>query len=107
VERLLIEMRRDGAAEDIAQLCLARRASEWHEDIGNVLWWELPISEPPYVGTPLDIGAGIRLEASATSMRQTHVTQFDVGGWPVYWEDWETSDTLFWTPLPGALSFPQ
>lgn len=27
---------------------------EWHEDDGNVIWWKLPINEPPYVGTPLD-----------------------------------------------------
>jgi len=28
--------------------------SEWHEDIGNGLWWRFPIEEPPYVGSPLD-----------------------------------------------------
>lgn len=27
---------------------------KWHEDDGNVIWWRLPINEPPYVGTPLD-----------------------------------------------------
>lgn len=27
---------------------------EWHEDKGNVLWWRLPIEEPPYCGTPND-----------------------------------------------------
>lgn len=26
----------------------------WHEDDGNVLWWAFPITEPPYVGSPLD-----------------------------------------------------
>ena len=26
----------------------------WHEDIGDVLWWKMPIDEPPYVGSPLD-----------------------------------------------------
>lgn len=30
-----------------------RPKSEWHEDIGPVLWWNDPISEPPYCGTPL------------------------------------------------------
>jgi hypothetical protein len=29
-------------------------ADEWNEDIGSVLWWRLPIEEPPYCGTPLD-----------------------------------------------------
>jgi hypothetical protein len=32
----------------------ARPLEEWHEDIGNVLWWKFPINEPPYAGTPLD-----------------------------------------------------
>jgi hypothetical protein len=27
---------------------------EWHEDIGDALWWRFPIEEPPYVGSPLD-----------------------------------------------------
>lgn len=31
----------------------ARPLAEWHEDIGNVLWWRFPIVEPPYVGMPL------------------------------------------------------
>ncbi len=29
---------------------------EWHEDDGPVLWWRLPVGEPPYVGSPLDDG---------------------------------------------------
>ncbi|MDD5017178.1 MAG: hypothetical protein PHO15_03650 [Eubacteriales bacterium] len=28
--------------------------SEWHEDMGSVLWWSFPITEPPYCGTPID-----------------------------------------------------
>lgn len=32
----------------------ARPLDEWHEDVGNVLWWRFPINEPPYVGSPLD-----------------------------------------------------
>jgi hypothetical protein len=27
---------------------------EYHEDKGCVLWWKLPINEPPYVGTESD-----------------------------------------------------
>lgn len=27
---------------------------EWNEGWGNVLWWRFPVTEPPYVGTPLD-----------------------------------------------------
>ncbi len=26
----------------------------WHEDEGPVLWWDFPVAEEPYVGTPLD-----------------------------------------------------
>lgn len=36
------------------QLHQLRPGEDWHEDLGNVLWWWLPIREPPYVGTPLD-----------------------------------------------------
>jgi hypothetical protein len=32
----------------------AYEREDWHEDYGAVLWWTLPVSEPPYVGTPLD-----------------------------------------------------
>ena len=37
--------------EDLLHL---RPLSEWHEDEGPVLWWVVPISEPPFCGTPLD-----------------------------------------------------
>lgn len=29
-----------------------RPIDEYHEDHGFVLWWKLPIEEPPYVGSP-------------------------------------------------------
>lgn len=32
----------------------ARPLDEYHEDMGNVLWWTFPIEEPPYSGSPLD-----------------------------------------------------
>lgn len=32
----------------------ARTIEEWHEEIGDVLWWMFPIQEPPYCGNPLD-----------------------------------------------------
>ena len=25
----------------------------WHDDDADVLWWQFPICEPPYVGSPL------------------------------------------------------
>ena len=27
---------------------------EWDESCHSVLWWRLPVTEPPWVGTPLD-----------------------------------------------------
>lgn len=35
---------------------IARPLETWHEDIGPVLWWQFPVAEPPYSGTPLDSG---------------------------------------------------
>lgn len=32
----------------------ARLAEHWNEDMGDVLWWNFPVEEPPYCGTPLD-----------------------------------------------------
>jgi hypothetical protein len=29
-----------------------RPISEYHEDMGFVLWWILPVREPPYSGSP-------------------------------------------------------
>lgn len=51
--------------KDIERFCLDALAqqpdgwlpvplNEWHEDVGNVLWWFFPVSEPPYCGTPFD-----------------------------------------------------
>ncbi|MDN2639294.1 hypothetical protein OEZ17_17475 [Enterococcus avium] len=32
----------------------ARLAKHWDEDLGDCLWWNFPVEEPPYCGTPLD-----------------------------------------------------
>lgn len=39
---------------DNSQRVIAYLADKWHEDMGDVLWWEFPIREAPYCGTPLD-----------------------------------------------------
>lgn len=39
---------------DEPQKVIAHLAEKWHEDIGPVLWWDFPVEEPPYCGTPLD-----------------------------------------------------
>ena len=44
-------------AEELLALYAHRRLrtlENYHDDDGCVLWWKLPIDEPPYVGTPLD-----------------------------------------------------
>ena len=44
VERLQLEK------NDLQRL---RPLEEWGEEYGDVLWWTVPISEPPYCGNPL------------------------------------------------------
>jgi len=75
-----------------------RPISEYHEDMGDVLWWKLPITEPPYVGSPNDVGfqveVHVRLYGDHESGAPTSADSKDhfVGGWPGY-------HTHF-TPLP-------
>lgn len=40
---------------DLRAAATLRPLDEYHEDFGTVLWWRLPITEPPYVGSTLDI----------------------------------------------------
>lgn len=74
-----------------------RPASEYHEDMGDVLWWKLPITEPPYVGSPNDLGFEVIVEPTLhiwTSesdesskddpSHTSHPHRFHVGGWPGY-----------------------
>ena len=70
----------------------ARPISEYHGGMGDVLWWKFPIVEPPYVGTPNDLG--ITVEAHTTTriisqMQQDHdpyphIERVNLGGWPGY-----------------------
>lgn len=39
---------------DEPQKVRAKLAKHWHEDVGDCLWWNFPVEEPPYCGTPLD-----------------------------------------------------
>lgn len=50
------EARADALERERNALLTFRTSDEWHEDIGDVLWWDKRdggISEPPYVGSPL------------------------------------------------------
>lgn len=44
----------DTLQELIDKATVLRPINEWYEELGDCLWWMLPISEPPYVGSPLD-----------------------------------------------------
>ncbi|MEO1783266.1 hypothetical protein [Enterococcus diestrammenae] len=48
--RELLEQLDEPQAEKVE----AHLAEHWHEDTGDVLWWNFPVEEPPYCGTPLD-----------------------------------------------------
>lgn len=64
----------------------ARPLSEWHEDIGPVLWWWFPVREPPYVGTPLDRGYYVQVQMTGRGWVET--VGRNVGGWPGYHTHW-------------------
>lgn len=74
-----------------------RPLDEWHEDHGPVMWWFFPITEPPYVGSPLDCGHTVEVEfrtRGGLPITHTHM----VGGWPGY--------HTHWTPLPPCPKEP-
>lgn len=58
------------------ELHTPRPYSEWQEEFGCVLWWLMPIDEPPYLGEP------------------------DCSDWPFGPEHYE--NYLWWTPLPDC-----
>jgi len=73
--------------EQLRAVYVARPADDWHEDIGDVLWWIDPVEEAPYVGSPGHLGHTVEL--------RTHsgvVARGQVGGWPDYHQ--------YFTPLP-------
>jgi len=79
---------------------VARPLSEWHEDMGDVLWWKFPVEEAPWVGTPLCVGRTMRLRICCG--REDNEIEFASnepgGGWPGY-------HTHF-TPLPPMPAEP-
>jgi len=72
----------------LAAMWRLRPAAEWRQDMGDVLWWKLPITEAPYVGSPIDLG--VTVEAHTKLMTQVNqseapaIARFNVGGWPGY-----------------------
>lgn len=64
-----------------------RKLDRWHEDDGPVLWWKLPITEPPYVGTPLDMPDTIYVAVYVGKDNYQYPIQVG-GGWPGYHTHW-------------------
>lgn len=75
-----------------------RPFDQWHEDMGSVLWFFAPITEPPYVGTPLDLGRTMLVEITI-GFEHVELPAQQVGGWP--WQQ-EDEPQLWWTPLPDC-----
>jgi hypothetical protein len=59
------------AADEIAcalgPLFTPRPIAEYDEDMGTVLWWKFPIEEPPYVGSPNDLGHEVVIRPGSIS----------------------------------------
>lgn len=59
---------------------------EWTEHDGDVLWWKFPLSESPYVGSPLDTGRAVEVTIRDSVRDYTYTQHF--GGWPGYHTHW-------------------
>lgn len=86
-------------------LTTPRPLSEYHEDMGDMLWWKFPITEAPYVGSPNDVGFAVEVEINALMRTYTNpdgaagnemMMRCDVGGWPGY--------HTHWTPIPAPVA---
>jgi len=73
-----------------------RKAFTWSEDDGDVLWWRFPITEAPYVGTPLDLGFNVSARLYNQFGEEIGVTGHNVGGWP--FDDADMAN-LYWQPI--------
>ena len=67
---------------------IARPLAEWNEDEGPVLWWKFPVSEPPYVGSPLDLGFTVTSVLYDQHGYEVGKVNANVGGWPGYHTHW-------------------
>lgn len=75
-----------------------RPFADWNEDHGCVLWFFHPITEPPYCGSPTDLGRTMSIEIQI-GFEQIELPTRDVGGWP--WQQ-EDEPQLWWVPLPDC-----
>lgn len=84
---------------DLNELVRVRPFCDWHEDRGDVLWWHIPVTEAPYVGSPRDLGFQVAARLYNQFGEEIGVTHSDVGGWPF---DENDEPSLWWTPLPDG-----
>ena len=47
----MIDLTDSGVRDMVRKVFTLRPAAEWHDDHGPVLWFHLPVQEPPYVGS--------------------------------------------------------
>lgn len=83
--RLLDAARADGRRE--AMTGTPRPLDLWHEELGDVLWWRFPIDEPPYVGTPNDLGHTVEI-ITQDGIEPRVASRCNIGGWPGYHTHW-------------------
>lgn len=81
-----VEARAEAAEARMKLLEEARPLAEWHEEDGPVLWWRFPVDEPPYVGSPLDLGRTYAVEMNIGD--ETVAGVVTLGGWPGYHTHW-------------------
>jgi hypothetical protein len=85
--------------EALEALTTLRPISEYEEDMGDVLWWKLPITEPPYVGSPNYLGQEVLISLQVNTALKTEGTGYvrvHVGGWPGY--------HTHWSPIPKVMA---
>lgn len=80
------EERARQAERAIKAMTTLRPASEYYEDMGPVLWWRLPITEAPYVGSPLDVGITVEVTLRSADDPGSQILTRNVGGWPGHYE---------------------
>lgn len=68
--------RKAEAFDDIHRL---RRASEYQDDDGTVLWWHVPICEPPYVGS------GEGMDEKYADGKPTQCCALQRANWLTHW----------------------
>jgi len=65
--------------QQLRDLLTLHPASDYHEDYGAVLWWHLPVCEPPYVG------AGAGMGETEADGKPTWCRALQEKGWLTHW----------------------